>query len=105
MVVNINDKKLDEIKGNKCSEGIKYAQDEILNPRRMLTTSVTVENGEWPLVSVKTSQTVSKKKLFPIIQEIKKVTVKAPIQSGQIIIRNVAKTGIDIIATKSIIAK
>lgn len=90
------------IEGHKCKQGIDYARDETLNPTRMLTTSVLVEGGEWPLVSVKTTNAVSKKKIFPVLKEIKKTKLKAPVKSGQTIIKNIVNTGIDIVATKTV---
>ena len=68
----------------------------------MLTTSVLVENGQWPLVSVKSSKPVPKQKVFSILKIIKNKTISAPVKSGQIIIKNVANSKIDIVATKSI---
>ena len=90
------------LEGNKCKKGIDYARSEALDPRRMLTSSVLVKNGEWPLVIVKSSKPIQKHKIYSILKEIKKVKVEAPIKSGQIIIKNVANTKIDILATKSI---
>jgi CxxC motif-containing protein len=100
--VRLVGKKFDLLKGNKCRRGIEYAKDEMLNPKRMLTTSVLVKGGEWPLVSVRTSQPVSKEKLFPILEKIKHTTVKAPVHFRQVILENVANSGADIIATKPI---
>jgi len=88
--------------GNKCKKGIDYARNEALDPRRMLTSSVLVKNGEWPLVSVKSSQPVPKDKVFSVLKEIKRTMVNAPVKSGQTIIKNVSSTKIDIVATKSI---
>ena len=88
--------------GNKCKKGIEYARNEALDPRRMLTTSVLVKNGDWPLVSVKSSKPVPKQKVFSVLEEIKRINVKAPVKSGRVILRNVAETGIDIIATKTV---
>ena len=88
--------------GNKCVKGIEYARAEALDPRRMLTSSILVINGEWPLVSVKSSEPVPKNKLFHVLKEIKDAKVDAPIKLGQNIIKNVANTKINIIATKSI---
>jgi CxxC motif-containing protein len=73
-----------DIKGNKCKQGIDYATSEALNPKRVLTTSVLVEDGEWPLVSVKT-EPVPKGKIFSILEKIKKMRVKAPINCGDIL--------------------
>ena len=68
----------------------------------MLTTSVLVDDGEWPLVSVKSSQPVPKGKLFTVLKEIKRTRVKAPVRSGQVLIKNVVQTDVDIIATKTV---
>jgi len=88
--------------GNKCNQGISYAKSEALNPCRVITSSIFVKNGSWPLVSVKTTKPVPKEKIFKVLDEIKKAQIKAPVETGQILIKNVANTKIDIIATKSI---
>ena len=88
--------------GNKCKKGVDYARNEALDPRRMLTSSVLVKNGKWPLVSVKSSQAVPKDKVFSVLKEIKQLTINAPVKSGQLVIKNVANTNIDIVATKSV---
>lgn len=90
------------LNGNKCKKGVEYARNEALDPRRMLTSSIFVKNGEWPLVSVKSSQPVKKEKVFSVLKEIKQTTINAPVKSGQLIIKNVANAGIDIVATKSV---
>ena len=102
ILVNKKGDKVEICSGNKCKKGIDYATYEALDPRRVLTTSVFVEDGEWPLVSVKSSKPIPKDRIFDVLEEIKKVRIKAPVKIGKIIIRNVAKTGIDIISTKSI---
>ena len=90
------------ITGQRCKEGIQYAQTEALDPRRMLTSSILVHDGEWPLVSIKTTKPVPKKKIFSLLKEIQTTTVKAPINRGDILIHNIANSNIDIIATKTI---
>ena len=102
ILVDLDGKQIENLKGNKCKQGIDYALNEALDPRRMLTSSVRIYNGEWPLVSVKSSQPIPKDKVFQVLKEIKKRKIEAPIQLGQIVLKNVANTGIDIIATKSI---
>lgn len=98
--INKNLKKI--IEGAKCDKGIEYATNEMLNPMRILTTSVIVKNGTIPLVSVKTNKPIPKNKIFEIIKIIKNTKVKAPILIGDIIIKNILETGSDIIATKTV---
>ena len=102
ILVKTDGTQFEVVEGNKCKKGIEYAKNEALDPRRMLTTSVLVNGGEWPLISVKSSEPVPKEKIFSILKEIKKNAVDAPINSGQTIIKNVANTSIDIVATKSV---
>ncbi len=86
----------------KCQKGIEYAKSEALNPKRMLTTSILVENGKWPLISVKSSKPIPKKLVFSVLKEIKKMKVKAPIKVGDILINNILDTKVDIISTKNV---
>jgi len=102
ILVKTDGKSFECLDGYKCKKGIEYARSEALNPRRMLTSSVLVKGGEWPLVSVKTSKSVPKHKLFDVLDLIRKTKVNAPVEIGQIIIKNAAETGIDIITTKSV---
>lgn len=102
ILIKMDGNKINLAEGSKCKRGLEYAKNEALDPKRMLTTSVLVENGKWPLVSVKSSKVVPKEKIFDILNEIKEKKIKAPVFSGQIIIKNVANTSIDIIATKTI---
>ncbi len=102
IIVKTDGTEFEVIKGNKCKKGIEYARNETLDPRRMLTTSVLVKNGDWALVSVKSSKPIPKEKVFFFLDEIKRVNIKAPVKSGQTILRNVADTDVDIIATKTV---
>ncbi len=88
--------------GNTCARGSTYAHDEVLHPKRTLTSSVLVIGGRWPLVSVRTSKPVPKEKIKAVMKEIKARSVKAPVKAGTVIIKNVARTGADIVATRSI---
>ena len=100
--IRINRKELFIIDGAKCKKGIEYSKNEVLNPKRILTTSILVKNGILPLVSVKTSIPIPKEKIFIILGIIKRTSVNAPIEIGEIIIKNILDTGSDIIATKTI---
>jgi CxxC motif-containing protein len=100
--VELKGKQIRSLRGNKCKKGETYAMNEIFDPRRVLTTSVLVKNGEWPLVSVKTSKPIPREKIFPVLEKIKKTVVRAPVKTGQVIIKNVLDTGADVVATKTV---
>lgn len=96
------DGKIIKIDGNRCPRGIAYLRDELKEPRRIVPTSVKVINGVFPLVSVKTSKPVPKKYISELMNEIKKISVQAPVKSGDVILKNVFGTGADIIATRTV---
>lgn len=102
ILVKSDGKKVDVLSGYKCKKGIDYALYETIDPRRILTSSVLVKNGEWPLVSVKSSKVVPKDKIFDVLVEVKKTIIKAPVKLGDIVIQNVLDTNIDILATKTV---
>lgn len=90
------------ITGNNCPKGEKYVKDEMTNPTRMVTSMVQVDGGEIPVVSVKTKEAIPKEKMQDCIEALKGVTVNAPVKIGDVILEDVADTGISVIATKNV---
>lgn len=88
--------------GNRCKMGISYAEHEVLFPKRVITTSVLVAGGTWSLVSVKTAEAVPKEEIRAVMEEIKKARIAAPVHRGDVIITNVAGTGVDVVATRTV---
>ena len=102
LTVEMEGEKILRISGNTCRRGERYARDEVTNPVRMVTTTVRVEGGEYPVVSVKTKEAIPKARIMDCIRELKNVTMRAPVRAGDIVLKNAAGTGIEIIATKDI---
>ena len=90
------------VTGNNCPRGPVYAKAELTHPVRMVTSTVAIKSEIENRLPVKTSKAISKDLMFKVIEELNKISVKAPILIGDIIIKNVLDTGIDIIATKDI---
>lgn len=91
-----------KITGNTCKKGEEYARKEVTNPSRVVTSIVKINNGDVNMVSVKTAEDIPKGKIFDCMEALKKVTVTAPVQIGEVIIKNVCGTGVDVIATKKV---
>lgn len=90
------------ITGNNCPKGEKYVKDEMTNPTRMVTSMVQVDGGAIPVVSVKTKEAIPKEKIQDCIEALKGIKVNAPVKIGDVILEDVADTGISIIATKNV---
>ena len=91
-----------KVTGNTCKRGEIYAKKEVTDPRRVVTSSVRVKNGELMRVSVKTETDIPKDKIFDCMADIFKAEAIAPVKIGDIIIENCAGTGIAVIATRNV---
>lgn len=89
------------IEGYTCKKGKEYGEQEMIDPRRIITTTVRVEGGMLNLLTVKTENAVPKGKIFDIMKEIDKVVVKAPVKVGDVIIEDLLGTGIRLLATRN----
>lgn len=54
------------------------------------------------MVSVKTKEDVPKEKVLDCVRVLKEVTVEAPVRIGDVIVEDVAGTGVSIVATKDV---
>jgi len=99
MMVEYEGTKVLNVTGNNCSKGKDYAVDEITKPVRIVTSTVKVIDGELPVVPVKTNKAIRRHLIFDVMEEIYKAEVKAPVKEGQIIIKDPAKCGANVVAT------
>lgn len=90
------------VSGNTCKRGEEYGRREVTAPVRAVTSTVRVSGGTAPVVPVRTNGNIPKEKIFDCMDEIRSASVNAPVKIGDVIIKNVADTEIDIIATKDV---
>ncbi len=92
------------VSGNTCRRGEQYARKEVTNPTRIVTSSVPVDGGRahTAMVSCKTACDVPKDKIFDVIACLKTVRAHAPVKIGDVLLKNAAGTGVDIVATKNV---
>lgn len=95
------DNRIESIMGNTCPRGAEYVTKELTDPRRIVTSLVRLEGGELPVVSVKTAGDIPKDKIMECIRTLKAVTLKAPVHVGDVVVKNVCGSGVDVIATRN----
>lgn len=95
--VKLVDGNIESIKNYGCKRGIEYAKNEVLDPRRTLTTTLKLTDGR--MLPVKTKQPIPKKLLKRAMVELKDAIVSPPVKIGDAVVSNVVGTGIDIVAT------
>ena len=103
LTVELENGEIQTITGYTCRKGEIYARKEVTNPTRIVTSTGRVEGGRADMVSVKTREDIPKDKIFQCVKALKGVTVKAPIRIGDVVVADVAGTGVDIVATKEVL--
>ena len=102
LTVVMNGEEVVSVTGNTCKRGDVYARKEVTNPTRIVTSTVRVSGGSIDMVSVKTKEDIPKGKIFDCMKEIRAVKVAAPVHIGDVIMKDVAGTGVDVVATKNV---
>ena len=100
LYVKIEDNQVKSVTGNTCMRGDVYARKEVTNPTRIVTTTVNVKGGG--VDPVKTKEDIPKGKVMDCVKELKQLEIEPPVLIGQIIVEDVADTGIPVITTSSI---
>ncbi len=88
--------KILSVTGNGCPRGKMYAESEVICPRRVLTTTVRVDNGT--LIPVKTNKPVKKENLFLYMKKIAEIKAKLPVKIGDVVFKDIEE-GVDLVAT------
>ena len=90
------------VTGNTCKRGAEYARKEVVDPRRIVTSTMRLLGGTAPVVSCKTASDIPKGSIFAVVEAIAHCTTAAPVTIGDVLLANVCGLGVDIVATKSV---
>jgi len=90
------------VEGNLCPKGEGYALEELIRPKRTLTTSVLVEGGTQRLTSVKTAERIPRQAVRAARDSLRGIAVQAPVAIGDVVARDIAGTGVDVVVTRAV---
>ena len=96
LIVTMEAGEVISVTGNTCKRGDVYARKEVTDPTRIVTSTVRVSGGDADMVSVKTKEDIPKGKIFECVKALKSVEVPAPVHIGDVLVKDVAGTGVDI---------
>lgn len=100
MTVTMENGKFISVTGNTCPRGAKYAEMEVTDPRRMLTTTVRIAGGLLPLLPVVSADVLPKGKIAECVEYLRNIVVQAPVKAGDVIVPNILGLGVDIVASR-----
>lgn len=94
------------VTGNTCPRGREYGITEVTAPTRTVTSTVMLDGGgDIKCAPVKTAAPVPKAKMKEVVDAIKRVRLTAPVAVGDVAVKDVAGTGVDVVVTRNVAAR
>lgn len=90
------------VTGNGCERGIAYAQKELTNPTRVLTSTVHIEGAAIARLPVKTDRDIPKGDVLAAMRLLDGVVVRAPVEMGDVVVPDVLGTDANFVATRTL---
>lgn len=101
-VVSIDEDNHNAVSGNHCYQGERFALQELACPTRSVDAYVAVSGGERELCAVHTSRPIQKERMLDAVAALKALTVPAPVWVNDVILADVCGSGVDFIASESV---
>ena len=89
------------VTGNLCPRGKQFATNEIKDPRRSITSTCKTIFKDIPVIAVRSDGEVRKDDVIKVIEEINKITIDKRLPIGEIVIKNVINSGVNIILSSN----
>jgi CxxC motif-containing protein len=99
--VELQDSDVVSMEGTKCTKGKEFESQELDEPMRILTTTIRIKGAKWAMLPVRTDRPIPKRLLFRVIEELTDIERRAPVKMSDVIVRDIAGTGVNIVATRS----
>ncbi|HBQ64839.1 MAG TPA: hypothetical protein DD727_07970 [Clostridiales bacterium] len=101
-VISGQDGSILSMSGHRCKRGWDYARAECTCPVRTLTTVIRIEGGTRPMAPVRTRNPVPRAMLPECMAKINRMKLKAPVKTGDVVIRDLLGTGADVVVTGTV---
>lgn len=87
------------LEGALCDKGREYVIQELSDPQRTIASTVLVDSGTSEQASVRLTKPVPKERIFDVMNEIRSIRALAPLEPGELILKNVLGLDSDIMIT------
>lgn len=101
-LVRVDESGGNAVSGNRCSNGEAFAIHELTNPRRRVQGEIRLLGGAEEKLPVKLDRAVPLETLNNIAEALSGLTAEAPVYVSQVLARDVAGTGANLVACKSV---
>ena len=86
--------------GYSCERGLEFAKQDIVNPKRVLCTTVLTKDSR--LLPVRTDREIPLESFEKVMNRVKNIVVKKPVRRGEVIVENIENTNANLIATATL---
>ncbi|HCO47930.1 MAG TPA: hypothetical protein DIT55_00215 [Spirochaetaceae bacterium] len=98
------------VTGNRCARGESYAREEILSPRRVVTTTCRAAGAIGSAdelyrprrIPLRTAGAFPREKIAELLALIHGLELPLPVRRGQVAIADALGSGVDVIVTRTI---
>lgn len=91
-----------KVTGNSCNRGEIYGLQEVLDPKRVITSTVTILGSDLKRLPVRTDKPISKNLMLDVMKKLDTIVVKSPVKCGDIIVKNILGTDVNIISSRDL---
>ena len=88
------------VTGAKCEKGREYAENELLHPVRVVTSTAHISGAGHSLLPVRTDKAISRDKVMQVIELMHGLHVTSPVLTGDVVVADILGTDVNIIACK-----
>lgn len=89
-----------KVTGNACPRGEVYGKEELIAPKRVVTSTVKIKGGIHNRVPVKTNGSIPKELVFKCMESLNSIELKSPVKVGDLIVKDIFGTGVDLVVTR-----
>jgi CxxC motif-containing protein len=93
--------KIISMEGNRCEKSEEFVSQELIEPMRILSTTVRIEGSRWPVVPVRTDKAIPRRLLPGIMRQLRRVKLQAPVNISDVVVRDTLHTGANVMATRT----
>ena len=98
--ITVSDDGAVSVKGNNCKRGAVYAENEVRDPRRVVTAVVRSRSETLPYVPVRTDAALPVALIPGLLHELYSLTLPAGMKAGDALIRDYAGTSVNVILAR-----
>jgi CxxC motif-containing protein len=93
------------VTGNQCKRGIAFAEAEVTNPTRTVTSTIRTVFPQVPVVPVRIRGEIPRDKIGEVMAFLNTVILREPLGIGAVAVENILGLGRDLILTSNVLAE